>query len=165
MILDYLRCDVSSVEGMVPLSIKPHSVSGAEEITLYTETARKQGPPAKPLDGYILPVWYFCTFEGQFITSRGKKCFKKQNISAFLVVFISSYFIIPNNYKNSFQVRVPSIFATKMFSYPSDWQDETPCPSPFQKAPSFLSLQKILVNKLIAGKGHFFCYKNSFLKI
>lgn len=63
----------SSGGGMVPLSLQPHSINGAELITVYFETVRKQEPSAEPLRIYILPVWYLGTFEGQFITPMEKK--------------------------------------------------------------------------------------------
>lgn len=69
--------------GLVSLSLEAHTVNGAEGITVYTETGRRQGPSAKPLGGPISPVWYLCTFEGQFIASTGRKCFKNRVSSAF----------------------------------------------------------------------------------
>lgn len=146
-------------------SLEPHSVPGAEGTVICAETVRKKGHLQSLCIGNILRVCCSGTFEGQFIPSMGKSVSKTEYPLLFNS-FISNYFIIPNNCKNSLSQSAKYLCHQNVKFLQWLPKFKHPCPHHFPESPFiFLSLQKILIDKLFAGQGYLSKYKNSFIKI
>lgn len=154
-----------SFSGDDAFSLEPRSVPGAKGTVIYAETVRKKGHLQSLCIGNISHVCCTGTFEGQFITSR-EKSVSKTEYPLLFNSFISNYFIIPNNCKNSLGQSAKYLYHQNVKFLQWLARFKRPCPHHFPESPFiFLSLQKILIGKLIAGQGYLSKYKSSFIKI
>lgn len=146
-------------------SLEPRSVPGAEGKVICAETVRKKGHLQRLCIGNVLCVCCSGTFEGQVIPSMGKSVSKTEYPLLFNS-FISNYFIIPNNCKNSLSQSAKYLCHQNVKFLQWLARFKRPCPHHFPESPFiFLSLQKLLIDKLFAGQGYLSKYKNSFIKI